>query len=139
MENRGVLTKVLAWAGTVLVWIPILFTVITSMVGTMSSRMFRFDYLMPAELFPFALSGGLLLLWASRRAHFQQRLIGWGLLAAVLFLVGGQVFAVMTGLASGAIEPTGWPFAVALSSIALYSLAVIELCIAGVLLLRSLS
>ncbi|MGI6164164.1 MAG: hypothetical protein ACOYEQ_09615 [Bacillota bacterium] len=138
MENKGVLTKVLAWAGTMLVWIPILFTVITSVVGTISSRMFRFDYLMPAELFPLALAGGLSLFWASRRAHSQQRLIGWGLLAAVLFLVGGQAFAVVTGLASGAIEPTGWPMAVALSSITLYSLAVIELCISGVLLLRSL-
>lgn len=138
MENKGILTKVLAILGTVLIWIPILFMIITSVIGTIYSKIFRFDYLIPAELFPAVLLGALLLLWASRRAHSQQKLIGWGLFAAVVFLFGAQGIAVISGLASGAIEPTGWIFALVIALIALYSLTVIELCIAGVLLLRKL-
>jgi hypothetical protein len=98
----------------------------------------RFDFLMPAELFPVALVGALLLLWAAQRARSQRKLIRWGLVAMVVFLFGGQAIAIVSGLASGAVEPTGWPWALAISSIALYTLALIEVCIAGVLLVREL-
>ena len=54
MNRKDVLTRLLAVVGTVLVWTPILFAVLTSVAGTISRRMFRFDYLMPAELFPVA-------------------------------------------------------------------------------------
>ena len=137
MDRRGVLTRLLAIVGAVLVWIPILFTVLTSIVGTISSRVFRFDYLMPAELFPVAFVGALLLLWAAMRARSHQQLIGWGLGGAVVFLGGGQLYAVASGLASGATEPTGWPWALVIASIALYSLALIEMGIAGILLVRT--
>ncbi|HNU93508.1 MAG TPA: hypothetical protein PKM31_01615 [Bacillota bacterium] len=137
MDRRGVLTRLLAIVGAVLVWIPILFTVLTSIVGTISSRVFRFDYLMPAELFPVAFVGALLLLWAALRARSHQQLIGWGLGGAVVFLGGGQLYAVASGLASGATEPTGWPWALVIASIALYSLALIEMGIAGILLVRT--
>ena len=136
MDRRGVLTRLLAIVGAVLVWIPILFTVLTSIVGTISSRVFRFDYLMPAELFPVAFVGALLLLWAALRARSHQQLIGWGLDGAVVFLGGGQLYAVASGLASGAIEPTGWPWALVIASIALYSVALIEIGIAGILLVK---
>ena len=138
MGDKGVLTKILAVAGTVLVWLPILFTVLTGIIGTIASRVLRFDYLMPAELFPVALVGGALLLWAAYRARSQTRPIGWGLVAALVFLFGGQAIAVVTGLASGAREAAGWPFILALGSIVLYTLAVIEIGIAGVSLVRNL-
>jgi len=136
MDRKGVLTRVLAVVGTILAWIPILFTALTSIVGTISSRMFRFDYLMPAELFPIAFVGALLLLWAARRARSHQKLIGWGFGSAIAFLGGGQLYAVVSGLASGATEPTGWVWALVMSLIALYSLALIEIGIAGILLVR---
>jgi len=98
--------------------------------------MFRFDYLMPAELFPIAFVGALLLLWAARRARSHQKLIGWGFGSAIAFLGGGQLYAVVSGLASGATEPTGWVWALVMSLIALYSLALIEIGIAGILLVR---
>lgn len=138
MDKMNGPTRVLALVGTVLVWMPILFTVATSVIGTISDRVLRFDYLMPAELFPIALPGAILLLWAALRAHSQQKLIGWGLAAALGFLIGGQVLAVASGLASGAVEPTGWAWAVVVASIALYSLALIEIGIAGILLVRKL-
>ncbi len=105
MEKRGVFTKILAIAGTILVWIPILAPVLFSGIVLLRSGRFRFDYLMPAELFPFALVGGGLLIWAALRARARWGLIGWGLGIAVVMLVGGQALAVVTGLASGETEP----------------------------------
>jgi len=138
MERKGVLNKILAMVGTVLVWFPILAPVLLSVAVVMKERIFRFDYLMPAELFPATLVGGGLLVWAALRAHSRRRLIGWGLGIAVGLLLGGQVLAVVTGLASGETELTGWWWALVLASIVVYSLAVVVVGVGGVLLLRDL-
>jgi len=138
MEKKGVLTKILAIVGTVLVWFPILAPILLSVAAITKERMFRFDYLMPAELFPVALVGAGLLIWAALRARSRQRLIGWGFGIAVGLLIGGQVLAVVTGLASGETEPTGWPWALVLGSLGGYSLSLLVIGIGGVLLVRDL-
>lgn len=138
MEKKGILTKILAIVGTVLVWLPILAPVMFSMAAIIEARVFRFDYLMPAELFPVALVGGGLLIWAALRARSHLRLIGWGLGIAVGLLVGGQVLAVVTGLASGETEPAGWWWALALASIVVYTLALVIIGVGGLLLLRDI-
>ena len=138
MAKKDIFTKVLAIVGTVLVWIPVLAPVLFSTLGFISRRVFRFDYLMPAELFPVALVGGGLLLWAALRARSRRGLIGWGLGIAVGFLVGGQALAVVTGLASGATEPTGWRMALVLGSLGVYALALVVMGVGGVLLVRDL-
>lgn len=134
--NRLRLTQILAVIGTVLVWIPIAAPIVFSLIRLARGGGFGMDYLMPAELFPVAIIGGLLLLWAALRAHSRQRLIGWGLVAAVVLLFGGQALAVVTGLATGEIEPVGWPWVAVLASIAGYTLAVMVVGIGGVLLVR---
>jgi hypothetical protein len=136
MANRNVLTKVLAIAGTALVWLPILAPVLFSAAVIIRERIFRFDYLMPAELFPAALVGGGVLIWAALRARSHWRLIAGGLGIAAGMLVGGQALAVVTGLASGATEPAGWWWALVLASIAVYSLALVVIGVGGLLLLR---
>jgi hypothetical protein len=138
MEKKDTLARVLAVIGTVLVWFPILSPVVVSVIGFMVERMFLFDYLMPAELFPVALMGGGLLMWAALRAHSRRGIIGWSLGAAAGLLVGGQALAVATGLASGATEPTGWQWALVLGSLVVYSLALVVIGIGGLLLLRDL-
>ncbi len=138
MEKKGVLTKILAIAGTVLVWFPILAPVLLSAAVIITEHIFRFDYLMPAELFPAALTGGGLLIWAALRARSRWRLIGWGLGIAAGLLVGSQELAVVTGLASGETEPAGWWWALVLASLVVYSLALIVIGVGGVLLLRDL-
>jgi hypothetical protein len=138
MEKKSVLTKILAIAGTALVWFPILAPVLLSVTVMIAGRMFRFDYLMPAELFPVALVGGGLLIWAALRAHSRQTLIGWGLGIAAGLLVSGQVLAVVTGLASGKTEPAGWGWMLVLASLVIYSLALVVMGVGGVLLLRDL-
>lgn len=138
MDNKYFLTKALAAAGTVLVWMPIFLTILTSIIVAVSRHIFRFDYLMPAELFPVALCGALLLFWAALRAHSHRGLIGWGLAAAVVFLAGGQAIAVVTGLASGAVPAAGWRLALVVASLAIYALALIEIGIAGIMLVKHL-
>ena len=138
MEKRGALTKILAVTGTVLVWFPILAPVLLSLALFISRRIFRFDYLMPAELFLVALAGGALLIWAALRARSRWALIGWGLGVAAGMLVGGQALAVATGLASGETEAAGWPWALVLASLAILWLALIVVDIGAVLLVRDL-
>jgi len=138
MERKDPLTKVLAIAGTMLVWFPLLAPVVLSMVRSIGGRVFRFDYLMPAELFPVALAGGGLLMWAALRARSRRKIIGGGLCAAAVSLVVSQGLAVATGLASGSIEPVGWPWALVLALIGLYSLALVVIGAGGVLLARDL-
>ena len=138
MEKKDIFTKILTIVGTVLVWIPILAPFLFSALRFIEGRVFRFDYLMPAELFPVALVGGGLLLWAALRARSRRGLIGWGLGIAVGLLVGGQALAVVTGLASGEMEPTGWWWALVLASIVIYSLALVMMGVGGLLLLGDL-
>ena len=138
MEKQSVLTRILAVAGTILVWLPILAPVLFSLGVMLRAHVFRFDYLMPAELFLFVLAGGGLLLWASLRARSRRSLIAWGLGLAVALLIGGQALAVVTGLASGETEPAGFSWALVVGSLVGYSLAIIAMGIGGVLLLRDL-
>ncbi len=138
MEKRDVFTKILAIFGTVLVWIPVLSPFILGLGSLAVDGKFRFDYLMPAELFLSALFGGLLLFWASMRAHSHRKLIGWGLVAAVALLAGGQGLAVVTGLASGETEPTTGLIALVLAPILIYALLLAAVGVGGALLIRDL-
>ena len=111
-------------------------TIVTAAAGSITSRTLRFDYLMPAELFPFVLAGGGLLLWAALWARLRREAIGWGLAMILALLIGGQALAVASGLASGETEPAGWIWALVIASLVGYTLALVELGIAGLLLLR---
>ncbi len=133
-RTRKLISTILALLGTVLVWLPLLGRVTFSMAFLARSRAFQFDYLMLAELFPAVLVGGLALLWAALRARMQRKTIAWGHGISVGALVGGQLLAVLTGLASGETAPAGWPWALVLASIAAYSLAALALGVGGILL-----
>jgi len=136
MENKGVLTKILAIAGTVLVWFPILAPILITTILFIQEQIFRLDYLMPAELGLFAFGGGILLLVAAIRAHSHAKFIGWGLGIALVTIIGGQALAVVTGLADGSTETGGWQWMLVLGSLVIYILAVIEVGVGGILLSR---
>ena len=156
MIKKNILTKVLTVAGTLLVWFPILAPILLSVFsiferprfiaepgmivdpGMLQRPLFRFDWLMPAELFPFALAGGILLIWAALRVHSHRKLIIWSFFIEIGSLVGGQILAVVTGLASGATAPAGLPWALVIASIVIYCLALITEGIGGALLLKEL-
>jgi hypothetical protein len=139
MNRKDILTRVLAGAGTVLVWFPILAPILLSVFVTFTNHRFLFDYLMPAELCPFGLAGGGLLVWAALRARSRRGLIGWGLGIAAGFLAGSLLLAALTGLASGKIAPMGLWWIVILASLVIYTLALVAMGIGGVALLVDLS
>ena len=138
MNKIDIFTKVLAVVGALLAWSPIAATVMITVIMWIGSRVFRFDYLLPAELAPAAFAGGGLLLWAALRARLRRGLIGGGLVLMLAMLVGGQALAVISGLASGATEPTSWVWILVFTSLAVYTLAVVEIGTAGVLLVRDM-
>ncbi len=136
MEKPSVLSKILAVAGTIFAWFPIAAPILIAILSLIIDRRFRFDYLMPAELFPAALIGGGLLIWAAVRTRSRRALIGGGFGAAIALLALGQGLAVVTGLASGEREAAGWPLAVVLGAIILYAVALVVVAVGGVLLVR---
>jgi hypothetical protein len=138
MHKKNVLTKILAIAGTILVWLPVIALVV--IIGSVLLRRgeFHVDYLIPAELFPVFLGGGLLLLWAAIRAKRYRLWIGAGLVAVGVLIVTGQAIALLTGLATGETERGGWQWALVLGAIILYDLVVIVVGVGGILLIRLL-
>jgi hypothetical protein len=138
MEKKDGFTKGLAITGTALVWFPILAPIVLAFVALATMGQFLFDYLMPAELFPSALLGGTLLVWAAIRERSRLGLVAWGLGGAAGLLVGTQALAVVTGLASGASEPSGWRWALVTGGLVAFVAALIVLGIGGILLLRDL-
>ena len=136
MKRTGAFTKSLAIVGTVLVWIPLVAPLVFTRWAALGTSHFNFDWLMPAELLPAAVVGGALLAWAAMRARSRRALVAWGLAIVVVSLAGSQVIAVVTGLASGAVEPTGLPVMLVMGMLAIYAAAVAELGVSGILLIR---
>jgi hypothetical protein len=134
MLKKNVLTRILAIAGTILVWLPVIALVVISGSVLIRRGEFHVDYLIPAELFPVFLGGGLLLLWASIRARCYRLWIGVGLGAVGVLIVSGQAIAMLTGLATGVTERGGWQWAIVLGAIILYDLAVVAVGVGGILL-----
>lgn len=138
MENKRVFTKILAVTGTIFVWFPILAPILLTTIFFIQEHIFRFDYLMPAELGLFAFGGGILLLIAAIRMHSHLKLIGWGLGIALVMIVGGQALAVVTGLADGSTEIGGWQWMLVLGSLIIYTIAIVAIGVGGVLISRDL-
>jgi hypothetical protein len=138
MNDKNLLTKSLAVVGTILIWFPILAPVLMAFAALFTRGRFLLDFLIPAEIFPVPLAGALLLLWAGYRAHSRWKLIAWTLGISVALLVGSQALAVVTGLASGATEPSGFWFILVMTVFIGFLVALIAVAVEGILLLRDL-
>jgi hypothetical protein len=138
MNTKTLLTKMLAITGTVLDWLPIIGTIVLSAVSTIGSGIFLFDFLMPAEFFPLAIGGSLLLLWAGLRAKQLTRPISWALDGVIGFFVLSQAVAILTGLSSGAVASGGWQETLANVLLGGYVLSVIAMGVLGIRLVVSL-
>ncbi|MHB9034772.1 MAG: hypothetical protein ACYC6L_17205 [Anaerolineae bacterium] len=130
--------RFLAIFGTILAWLPILATLATSMVVSVRSGVLHLDYLMPAELAFFAVGSAILLLVASLMAHKRRRFFAWGLGSMVVLLLLSLGAAVITGLASGAVEAVGWRLVLVASLMAGYDLMVVAVAVGGISLSRRL-
>lgn len=138
MNKKIATSRILAIIGTVLVWLPILATLVTGVYGSIAYHRLLMDYLMPAELFPLAGVGGLMLIVAAILARSQRKWIIWSFIVMVVSLVASQGFAEVSGLASGRIEPTGFWWILVLGLIILFTLTMIVLGIGGIKLIKSL-
>lgn len=132
------LDRILAITGTVLTWLPIAAMLFTALVGTIAARSPRIDYLMPAELFPAFLLGGVLLIVAAIRTRRRRRAIIVSVTTAVVGLVAAQGLAVLSGLASGARAAEGAPLVVVMSFLALSTAAMVATGVVGWRLAREL-
>lgn len=138
MGRRDVFTKILAILGTLLTVFTALAPFIFGLASLIAERRYLLDWLMPAEFFPAALAGGLLLLWAALRARSRRAWAGWSLGSAAVLLAGGMAVASLSGLASGAIAPRGIWWGVVTACILLYWLAVAAMAVGGGLLIGDL-
>ncbi|MBI9050266.1 MAG: hypothetical protein JEZ00_12660 [Anaerolineaceae bacterium] len=136
--DKSAFTKILAVIGTVLIWLPILIPIFFNGLFIFSEGQFLFDYLMPVELFAFALVGAGFLIWAAIRAKSKQSIIGWGLGIATATVICAQGLAVLSGLASGRTAATGLWILIVLIFLVIYILALILSGLGGILLLRDL-
>ena len=137
-KQKSILSKILAVAGTLLLIAPILFLLVTSVVGSISAKTFLFDYLMLAELFPVVAAGLVLLFVASLVSRVYLKWIGFGSAAALILLATSLLYANASGLASGALSMESGAFTLVLVGIALYNLLVLGIAILGILLAKKL-
>lgn len=138
MEKRVIACRVLAVAGTAVLWLVVAAPVVFAVVALVSRGGFRFDYLMPAELFFAVIAGGILLVVAAIVARSHVRPIVAVFAAVVLFIVAGMLVSRFTGLADGRVEAAGPPWIATLAMIGGYDLGVVALAAAGTLLARRL-
>jgi len=130
MEKKDTFSKILAIVGTLLVWIPILAPGVFGFVSLGMDGIYRFDYLMPAELGIFAFVGGAMLLWVAIRAKSRQGIIAWG-----LGIAAGTIAVLMT---FGDVEPGSLEWAIVVGLLIAYSLVIVVMGVGGILLWRDL-
>ena len=140
MEKKKVFSFILAIAGTVLVWLPVLLMVVTGIAGSISAHEIQVDYMLPAELGFLVIAGAATLLWAAirERSYIKPIAISAGL--ALLMIVGCTSVASLSGLASGRVTEAQAPWAMNLSMGLLfaYDLMVIMLGLFGLMLAISI-
>lgn len=134
-KQKSALSKIFAIAGTAALWVPILFMLVTAVIGSIASHEVLLDYLILAELFPVVALGIVLLFFASLLAHTYAKWFGWGSAAALAALAAGLILATASGLASGAHAAAGGIFAVVIVCIAAFNLMIIGLAVLGIRLI----
>jgi len=127
----------LAVVGTVLVWLPIAFTLLISLVFLFRTGQLRVDWLMPAEMFLGYLAGAVMLLLVAFALKIQRREILGSVVIALVGIAGSQGLAVVLGLASGAEPAEGWRIALVLSLLVVYTVAVVSTGIVGLRISRT--
>ena len=137
-KQRSALSKIFAVSGTLLLVAPILFMLVTAVVGSIAGKALLFDYLMLAELFPLVALGLVLLVLASITSRILAKWIGWTSAAALILLAVSLIFAQASGLASGAQSMQSGAFVLVVIGIALYDLLIMGIAILGILLVKKL-
>lgn len=138
MKNKKTFSLVLAVIGTVLLCLPVVAMLVFGVLHWINAGKPMFDFLLPGEAFPLVLIGFGLLLWAALREKLMVKPIAWTFGAGMAGFVISQLIAVVSGLASGRIEPYGFWFVVVIGIFIIYDLAVIWLGVLGVRLAKAI-
>lgn len=108
MHYQKTLFKIFAILGTLAVWAPTVFMVVSSLFGSLASGTFLMDFLLPAELFLIELVGMLLLVFASwKEGHLFKPLVFLSV-GAIVCMATIVIFAEATGMATGSGDPQLW-------------------------------
>jgi hypothetical protein len=135
--HKRLAAKISACAGVILVWLPILVPVVITIIFLLQSGLFRFDFLMPAEMAVFFLIGGILLLGALRLSGGENRLIPAGFwTAAGAFLLLSILMPIVSHFGGASAKRAWAPAAIVL--IVVYTIAVVLECAGGVQLVYRL-
>ncbi len=127
MNKKINITRTLAIAGSILAWLPVALMVVSFFARLIMDGVFLGDFLLPAELFLVTVVGFALLLWAAIRSRYYIKAIAITFGVAVAALLGTLGLPVLTGLAHGEYEPTGWRVVLAMGVYVIFVAAVIYL------------
>lgn len=136
--NRVKTTRYLAIFSAILLLGVIAFMVITSLFHLLTRGRFLMDYLLPGELFPLVLIGGVLTVIASFLVNYQK-LLTTLLFAATLLSLGIALwYAQVSGLAQGTIGMDTMQFEVVRALLILYDLGAFVLGLKALTIIRQL-
>ncbi len=108
MKYQKTIFRIFAIIGTLAVWAPTAFMLVTSIFSSIGAGRFLMDFLIPAELFLIELVGMLLLVFASwKEGHFFKPLTGFSL-GAIVCMATIVIFAEASGLDNGVVDPPLW-------------------------------
>ncbi|MFA5660580.1 MAG: hypothetical protein WC968_04230 [Bacilli bacterium] len=118
------LKSIMAIAGTILVLFPILFMLMTSLIGSIAEGYFLMDYMLPAELSVVIFIGFIFFIFSSWTSRSDTVLfVLMGAIALILFLI---------------IIIFGGDFIFTMILLILFDIAVLALGIVGILYCRKL-
>lgn len=132
MPKRQRLTRVLAIAGTTLLWIPPILMVVVTVGGAPKEVGWLPFFLVGAmDVFPVVLLGGGLLFGAALRARSHRKVVGWSLAAPLGSIICGVVW-------SQPLPTSGWSLVITTGLIVVYWLGLLLAGVSGISLVRSL-
>lgn len=98
-------------AGIILLWGPVLFSIIITAIHFLRSGQFLFDFLIPLEVFPVIIAGEFLVLYYTIRKRFLWKPTLIFTIFTVTSYVLINVVASLSGLASNGPEVVNAPYA----------------------------
>lgn len=138
MKIKTFLIKIFVVLGMISVFFPIFFSLLTGIIGTIRDKAFRFDFLIPLELFIFIILGGVLLTYVAYKQRKRFGLTLTELISAVVTLALSQLIAVVSGLAADKSGKPAYIWAIIAILIISYWVCCIGLIISGIRLAREI-
>ncbi|MFN3283230.1 MAG: hypothetical protein ACK40Q_03235 [Pseudothermotoga sp.] len=138
MKKGKILIKIFAVTGTVFVFLPVFFSLLTSIISTIRDKVPRFDFLMPMELFTLIIVGGTFITYVAykQKKGFKSTLAN--LIFVVISLVLSQSIAAVSGLAADRTGKPAYVWIVIIALIVLYWACSVGLLISGIVLTKEI-